>query len=284
MILIKIFSEFCTSKNAIDIMIRVNDLENRDDNYNKKYSFTTEDNFTHAILLNKTMPKLSIDKKNVIGLAFEPPQFLNINKSSHFYQYAKKHIGVYLIGSDDNLGEPFKNGFGYLWHTPYKKNIPEKKNKMSIMISGKQYAPGHKYRHMLVKEILKTDLDIHILGGGCKYYTNIKDSRIKGSFNNATELTESYEYHICIENNITNDYFSEKIMDSLLHNTVPIYLGCKNIDNYFGGMVKHLTGNINEDMKIITSLYKNKVDNNINISQVEEIINIKNLLNKYFIE
>ena len=152
---------------------------------------------------------------------------------------------------------------------------------MSIMISDKLNAPGHKYRHMLVREILKTDLDIDILGRGCKYY-DISDRRLKGLFT-GNEIVDNYEYHICIENYVTKDYFSEKIMDPLLSNTVPIYLGCENIDNYFGGMVIKLSGNLDGDMKLITKLAKKSVVNNIDIKRVEEVINIKNLIETYFI-
>jgi hypothetical protein len=262
----------------MNTFIRVNELELRDPNYKKKYSFTVNDDYTHAILINTTMPELNIPKNNVVGIAFEPPAFLKIN--DNYKKYAKEHIGTYLIGSNDNLEGPFKNGFGYQWHSPYKDKLPLKNKKMSIMISDKLNAPGHKYRHMLVHEILKTHLDIDILGRGCKYYNN-SDSRLKGQFTE-NEIVENYEYHICIENYVTNDYFSEKIMDPLLSNTVPIYLGCKNIDNYFGGMVIKLTGNIYTDMKIITKLAENSVANNIDIEKVEEVINIKNLIETYF--
>ena len=50
------------------------------------------------------------------------------------------------------------------------------------MVSRKNQAPGHIYRHYLVKEILKTNLPIDIWGNGCIYYKNIKDNRIKGDF------------------------------------------------------------------------------------------------------
>jgi len=262
----------------MNTFIRVNDLELRDKNYKKTYSFTFNDDYTHAILINLAMPKLNIPKNNVVGIAFEPPAFLRIG--DNYKKYAKEHIGTYLIGSNDNLEDPFKNGFGYQWHTPYKDKSPLKNKKMSIMISDKLIAPGHKYRHMLVREILKTDLDIDILGKGCKYY-NISDRRLKGLFT-GSEIVDNYEYHICIENYVTKDYFSEKIMDPLLSNTVPIYLGCENIDNYFGGMIIKLSGNLNEDMKLITKLAKKSVVNNIDIKKIEEVKNNKKLIKTYF--
>jgi len=40
-------------------------------------------------------------------------------------------------------------------------------------------------------------------------------------------------FHIAIENTLIKNYFSEKIVDCFQSMTVPIYYGCKNIENYF---------------------------------------------------
>ena len=49
--IIKIFSNIVTSTNAINIYEHLGDLQN-DIEYNKTYKFTTEENYTHAIILN----------------------------------------------------------------------------------------------------------------------------------------------------------------------------------------------------------------------------------------
>lgn len=41
------------------------------------------------------------------------------------------------------------------------------------------------------------------------------------------------QFHIAIENCSINGYFTEKILDCFISKTVPIYLGCSNIDNFF---------------------------------------------------
>ena len=40
-------------------------------------------------------------------------------------------------------------------------------------------------------------------------------------------------YHVCIENHSVGHYFSEKIVDAFLSETMPIYWGCPNIEDYF---------------------------------------------------
>ena len=42
-----------------------------------------------------------------------------------------------------------------------------------------------------------------------------------------------YRYSIIIENSSENDYFSEKLVDACLLETVPIYWGAPNISKYF---------------------------------------------------
>ena len=94
---IKFFSSFCdslTCKYHYERVCQVTLL----DNYgpDKALYITTEDDYTHAIILNTAMPVLkNIGKANVLGLAFEPPPFLQLTPA--FIQYAQTYIGKYFI-------------------------------------------------------------------------------------------------------------------------------------------------------------------------------------------
>jgi hypothetical protein len=107
------------------------------------------------------MPKIDhIPKQNVIGFAHEPLPFLQI--TPEFITYAQKHIKCYYLGDNPGiLPEPFQEGNGYLscYSPPSQETLTQTKF-MSIMISQKTSAPGHKYRHELVSAILKTNLPI----------------------------------------------------------------------------------------------------------------------------
>ena len=122
------------------------------------------------------------------------------------------------------------------------------------MVSQKNLAPGHKYRHELVSHILASNLPIDIMGRGCKYYP--PDSRIKGEFGHL-EPYMLYKFHIAIENFQLNHYYSEKIMDPLFCGTTPVYLGCNNIDIYFPGMVIKLSGDLKTDFALLKDILKN---------------------------
>jgi hypothetical protein len=279
MIIIKCFSSFCDSNICMNDLIKLYKLYETSD-YGKKYIFTTDDNYTHAIILNIAMPILNIPKENVIGLAWEPLPFLRLNDT--FIEYAKKHIGKYYIGTKNNLPAPFVEHYSYLWHNPSLDHTPIKSKLMSIMISQKNYAPGHQYRHQLVKRILSENLPIDIYGRGCQYYGN--DYRIRGEFEQLSlEPYENYKFHICIENFITPHYFSEKITNTLLASTTPIYLGCENIDQYFPNEVIKLTGNVDNDIILIKNICENpdKYLLNIDANRVKEKVHIENVIKEF---
>lgn len=279
---IKFFSNFCDSvmcKYHYERVCQVGLL----DNYGpgKPLYITTEEDYTHAIILNTAMPVLkNIGKANVLGLAFEPTPFLKL--TPEFIQYAQTYIGKYFIGSKyvifDNtthfiLPDVFKEHYAYIWHmTPlYFNYIPPKTRTMSIMVSEKKNAPGHQYRHTLVKHILTKGLPIDIYGRGSNLYKGLygsiykKDSRLKGQFNEL-EPYANYSFHICIENFMSPAYFSEKITNTLLCSTTPVYWGCTKILEYFPTNVILLSGDVVNDVELLQSIcadpakYKSTID------------------------
>ena len=277
MLLIKVFSDFDTSKNCKERIEKISFLH-KIDYYgkDKKIYITDEDNYTHAIILNTIMPKLTIPKENVIGLACEPIPFLHLTKD--FVDYAKIHIGKYFIGDKMNLPDPFIEGNAYMWYSLPSVIIKDKTKLMSIVLSQKRFAPGHNYRHLLVEKIIQNNLPIDIYGRGSSSYNY---PTVKGIFNELEPYTDYY-YSICIENYQSRHYFSEKIITPLLCNCSPIYLGCHNIDQYFDNIIK-LTGKLEDDILILINILKNPAAyynlgyNEKNIKTVNLIENIENL-------
>lgn len=277
--IIKFFSSFSSSKNALEVYKRLYHLD-EDPNYNTLYKFTENDDYTDVIILNTAMPNIKIKKENVIGLAFEPLEFLHL--TNDFIEYAKKYIGKYYIGDtrELNLPLPFIEHYSYMWHITVPKSIFIKNKCMSIMISDKYFLKGHKYRHLLTQHILKLDLNVDIYGRGCVLYNKLNNSKIKGKFDEL-EPYENYYFHIAIENTETPHYFSEKITNPLLCNTNVIYLGCNNIHKYFdSSYVSLLDGNINNDINLIKEICENplKYYKTIEKQQIVDTINITNII------
>ena len=281
---IRIFSSFCASENCKDIYERLCEsylIENYGPD--KKIYITNDNDYSHVIILNTAMPELNpnIPRNNVIGMAFEPPRFLNL--TPQFIEYAKRHIGKYFIGETEGLGQPFVERYSHMWYNPPLKVKPEKTKLMSIMVSEKFSESGHIYRHKLVNKILETDLPIDIYGRGCKFYSFLEDDRIKGEFTEI-EPYEKYRFHISIENLKTNYYFSEKIMNPLLTSTVPIYLGCRNILNKFEKNVILLSGNIDRDMELLHNICREpgNYEKTIEIEKVKDRIYLLRNIDELF--
>lgn len=281
MIKLKVFSNFCTSEQAINNFKNIYGMNDDNHPYKGKIEFTYGDDYTHALLLNNTYVDLDLPKENVLGLAYEPLEFLGL--SAPYVAWAKTKMQHYYLGT--KIDDTFINHYGFQWHHCLKdiNHTPNKTKPMSIIFSNKKTTFGHQYRWNLVNEILKTNLDIDIYGRGCTTL-NSTDSRVKGEFE-CYEPFKDYLFSICIENTQYDDYMSEKFMDCLIDKTVPVYFGARNSKKYFNDSHIVLTGNVSEDMKLITNIcnnteiYKKDVDSGIN-----ELINGKANLMVHLLE
>ena len=251
MLKIKFFSDFCSSQVCKENTEKIFHVTLKK-YYGKDQSIyiTTEEDYTHAVILNNAMPKLNISKDKVIGLACEPFEFLYLNPT--FVEYAQKHIGKYFIGNKHTLPEPFTEHYSFMWYQPTLQKIFHKKKLMSIVLSDKQSAPGHKYRHQLVKAIQQLQLPVDIYGRGSYMY---QGNNVKGEFH-GEEPYNDYLFTICIENFQSECYFSEKIIDPSIRQCMPLYLGAKNINQYFPDNLP-LNGFLNHDIACIQQVLSN---------------------------
>ena len=279
---IKIFSSFCSSDHAkkaseslltpyLNIQYGPN-FKVGSTNTSHVYIVGDDDlDYSHVIIWNTAMPKIPdrIPKTNIIGVALEPPPYLGL--SPKFIEYAVNNIHIYYIGDSFGLPKPFVEGNAFLPYMNPPITVPYKSTTMSIILSHKQDLPGHKYRHKLVSYILHHNLPIDIYGNGTAKgrYQSFKSNRVKGPFDKQREPYEQYLFSICIENISSNHYFSEKVINPLLDNCVPIYLGCQNIETYFPNKTIALSGDIVQDMNLLISILQNPIKYSKNINPVE---------------
>jgi hypothetical protein len=160
--------------------------------------------------------------------------------------------------------------------------LPDKLNKVAIIISNKRSTEGQNKRVDFILK-LKKDLndDFHIYGNG---FTPVKDKH---------DVHSKYKYSLIIENSIEENYWTEKLSDCFLSGSYPIYIGCPNVFSYFDerGMSILNIDDYDESLKTIKfilasdkyddciiSLKKNreKVLNEYNLfNQIDKIISIK---------
>jgi hypothetical protein len=101
-------------------------------------------------------------------------------------------------------------------------------------------------------------------------------SRLGGveNFNNNPILGEKKEplfdsmFHICIENVTKENFFTEKLIDCFLCKSIPIYIGCPNINEYFNADGFFIVKDFNEVIELCNKLTPEDYYSRINI--VEE--------------
>jgi hypothetical protein len=208
--------------------------------YIYNFQITTGNDYDLLVSINKPV----YDKTSrVLGVLMEPSWFLNnkldsiYNTCDHVLSY-NKHTNysnnIYYPGI-----LPMQLNYDTGQDLEYYLNRDYTKTKLCSMIVSRDktsYNDNVLYnkRIKLAENILKTDLPIDIYGKGWDAYTS-SDTRVKGSLDlNSKYLgVQEYKYSIAIENTSEGDYFTEKVTDCLLVNTIPIYYGCNNINNFF---------------------------------------------------
>lgn len=104
------------------------------------------------------------------------------------------------------------------WLYPHECKVYEKKKFCSIIVSEKRFTKGHILRHEIVEQFRDK---IDVFGRGYKPIATVK------------EALQDYQFTIVIENERTNNWFTEKITNAILCGCVPIYWGAPNIEQYF---------------------------------------------------
>lgn len=285
MIIIRIFSSYCGSD--IWKQFEKNHDLTSDPEYNMRYKFTEGDDYTHVILLNTAAIDHNLPIENVIGLAHEPPSILGLNLD--FVYYVNKRVSNYYIGCYRGLPSQFKCDHAYILHAPLPKEIPTRKTKlMSIMVSNKDYMPGHAYRISLLEMILRSNFPIDVYGRGAENLIKQghTDPRLKGSFESSEEMFRDYMFTIAVENTVYPAYFSEKVIDPLLNLCTPLYYGCTRIDQYLPNMTVPLNGHPGVDFHLIKEVLENpgKFYKNINPHDVMKRTSISNVIHKHFLK
>ncbi len=125
---------------------------------------------------------------------------------------------------------------------------PRKSRRISLISSAKTITDGHRQRLKFARS-LKEELGdvIELFGAGVRH---VEDK---------WEALWPYEYHIAIENCSIPDYWTEKLTDSLLAWSYPLYYGCTNLAEYMpaGAWRKININDIDGSIKVINEIVEN---------------------------
>ncbi len=225
---------------------------------------------------------VNIDKKNIIFLGsetrYQPSYFLLKSKKEFLSQFSTIYSPNYLnLRNSVNepaflnwklRGDPFENKYNDSDIEFYKNFKPEKSKLLSVYCTGKQINEIHKVRFDFVKK-LKSIFgdDLHWYG-----FENKTKDKIEG--------IGSYKYHLVLENQLGHNLMSEKLYDSYLGNSYPIYAGATNAEDYFPN--KSLSKiNLNDFNSSIETI-KDCISNNYYEKNYDELIEARKVVLERF--
>lgn len=130
-----------------------------------------------------------------------------------------------ILTADQPLLAQIPNGlffpFGSTWLNHPESLDLTKTAMCSLIASAKRDLEGHRLRHAVADWARQTGQPVEVMGRGYR------------PFADKSEGLAPFRYSVVIENVRERNYFSEKLVDALLCETVPIYWGCPNIDDFF---------------------------------------------------
>jgi glycosyl transferase family 10 (putative fucosyltransferase) len=160
---------------------------------------------------------------NLSLMIVEPRSFhghhMKLARLFHRRFYRVLTCDAHLLASIPN-GEYFV--FGNTWVPDWREKDCSKSKMLSLIASNRKSLKGHKLRHRIVGQLRQDGTDVDIMGrGGYKFFEDKADG------------LAPYRYSVIIENTREPGYFTEKLIDAFLLETVPIYWGAPDIGDFF---------------------------------------------------
>ena len=186
----------------------------------------------HLIVYPKTkmhvLPRFGTQAQ--ISLVMGEPSIIH---AKHFALLRLSHRRFFRVLSfNEDLLARIPNGvffpYGTTWVPEWRTLDLTKTRTMSLIASAKRDTEGHRLRHRLAARINSAGLDVAVMGRG---YT---------PFDRKSDGLAPFQFSVVIENMREPNYFSEKLVDAVLCDTVPIYWGCPNLDRFMktGGIIQ----------------------------------------------
>lgn len=189
----------------------------------KNVDFVTDDTYDRLIILTRPHQEMvDYDTRKAITFLTEPPMSNNVRPHA-----TSEILSMYLP-------LPFYNSniCGALKYGGNGKRIIKDKL-FSCVTSDLNSLEGHFQRLRLIDYLDKTikdGLDVWGKGYGNTFFERI--SCYKGEIADKYDALWGYEYHFACENSFTQNYFTEKIADPIIAETLCFYDGCENIQDF----------------------------------------------------
>lgn len=239
-------------------------------NLEEKLKFAKNIDFS---LFVEDIPKKQEDLSLInILLLFEPNEYFGL----HDWAIQNQHLFSVILTWSDKILNNCKNAlyfpFTSTWFTidQYNKNH-DKKFQISHLCGKLLKTYGQSLRHELLirKNEIKIPTKFYDIYGD-RY--NIEDARKGKEF-----IFGDSMFGAIIENTSHRGYFTEKIVDSFLMKTIPLYWGCPNIGDFFNekGIIKF--ENVDDFIYISNQLTKDYYNQHIDTIEENYQIALQNI-------
>lgn len=219
---VKVITNWCDSFSIHDRIIS----QYVTDKIKLQFDFTDSDDYDYLVIFNDKkgyIPKVSKDK--IIGFIQEPPDhnFFDKNIGNYckvvytcadpkYYQNNANFVG-FPCGMFYHLGGEVEEYF-----QPIEKTLT-----LSMITSG--IKGGFYDNRLRLSKAVKYSGIGDVFGRGNRYGTELPpDGKQNGLL--------PYKFSICMENGIWDGYISDKIIDAVMCNAIPIYVGAPDIKKH----------------------------------------------------
>jgi hypothetical protein len=180
----------------------------------------------------------------------EPPEILDLStyvlRNQDLFDYVLTHNQEVIDKCDKALLFPF----GSTWIREY--NFSKKEFEVSTLVGFKLLTEGHRLRQKLwYKQDRIVVPKKFFMSNHNNGLENFNNNPILG--NDKNPLFDS-QFHIVVENVSRKNWFTEKLIDTLITKTVPIYYGCPNIGDWFDTRGFFMVNNLEDIVQTCNSL------------------------------
>lgn len=216
---VRVFSNYKISDKEIERYLTCE--EHRLGPYEFRFNESGHADMVLVLNFSKRLHWAKVPKSRVVKVLQEP-----VVKSYWTHRFTYKHSRTYsrVLSHSGPFNDRVRRSHGHFpLHVIQPRDFPKKSRSVSVIASTLTILPGHKKRHYALNELFKVHPELlgHAFGRGRR---EIEDK---------AEGLRDYRYSIAIENEITDNYFTEKLMDCFALGTVPIYFGARNLSEYF---------------------------------------------------
>ncbi|WP_372887393.1 glycosyltransferase family 10 domain-containing protein [Shimia sp.] len=144
----------------------------------------------------------------------------------HLQRLKRSHRRFHrVLSANEAFLDSIPNGiflpFGTTWVPDWQGLDVTKRRMTSLIASSKRDLEGHVLRHQTVEWAAGNGIELDVMGRGYRPFERKSDG------------LAPYRFSVVIENVREANYFTEKLVDCILCDTVPIYWGCPNPDRFF---------------------------------------------------